>query len=128
MRIKADGQPVDNNRGIGDRNETLLNALEKKLVFLVVNRPAITKHELARDLDIDPRTVVKMLKHESVKIAIAEFQKNCDQILFDSLTKAAQVVRAALSSSDEKIKTKVAVDLLKGLGKFRNYNDSTYVD
>lgn len=119
---------IGNGKGLDDKNETLLNALEQKLVFLVVNKPAISLQALSKELDLDHRTVQKLLDKETIKIAIQEFQKNCDQILFDSLTKTTQVIRAALNSKDEKIKTKVAVDLLKGLGKLRNYNDTKYVD
>lgn len=117
-----------NSRGLDDKNETLLNALEKKIVYFVVKKPAITVSELAREFELDRRTVEKILDRETVKIAIAEFQKDCDQILFDSLNRAAQVIRSSLNSTDEKVRTRVATDLLKGLGKFRNYNDTKYVD
>jgi len=117
-----------NGKSLGDKNETLLNALEKRIVYLVVNKPSISLSLLAKELDLDRRTVEKLLNKETVKIAVANFQKDCDQLLMESLTRAAQVVRGALHSEDEKIKTRIAVDLLKGLGKFRNYNDNTYMD
>ena len=117
-----------NGKGLDDKNQTLLNALEKKIVYFIVKKPAITVSELAREFNIDRRTVEKILERESVKIAIEEFQKDCDAILFDSLNRAAMVIRASLNSTDEKVRTRVATDLLKGLGKFRNYNDTTFVD
>lgn len=119
---------IGNGKGLDDKNETLLNALERKLVFLVVNKPSLSVSELSRELEMDRRVVEKLLNKETIKLSIAEFQKDCDQILLDSLTRAAQVVRAALNSTDEKVKSKVAIDLLKGLGKLRNYNDTRYVD
>lgn len=119
---------IGNGKGLDDKNETLLNALERKLVFLVVNKPSLSVSELSRELEMDRRVVEKLLNKETIKLSIAEFQKDCDQILLDSLTRAAQVVRAMLNSTDEKVKSKVAIDLLKGLGKLRNYNDTRYVD
>lgn len=105
---------------------SLLDPLEQKIVTYIIRSPEISKSKLAEEVNIDRRTLDKILDKESVRLAIQFYTRTAEKILFDGLADAARVLIDCLKSDKAPVRLNAAKTILEGMGALRVYVENNH--